>query len=92
MGSLSSIPRWRYADVLEALGRETGTPRSEEALMALLDSARGIIIGKNFLVEKMVNNDKSSGAIRICLYAALMRTAIYLSEKDKRVTLLNIST
>ena len=45
MGPLSSIPGRRYSAALEAMGREPGAARSGDALMALLDGARGIIRG-----------------------------------------------
>ena len=87
LGSLSSIPRWRYAASLDAVDREPGTARSDKALMDLLDSTREIICGKNFLVEHLVSMDKNPLRIRLTLYTSLMRTALYLSEKNIGVAL-----
>ena len=91
LGSLSSIPRWRYAAALDAVDREPGAARTEESLMDLLDSTREIISGKNYLVEHLVCNDKNPTRIRLALYASLMRSAVYLSEKNKVIALFELS-
>ena len=49
LGSLSSIPRWRCDAALDAVDREPGAARSDEALMDLLDSTRGIVSAENCL-------------------------------------------
>ena len=85
-GSLSSIPRWCYARKLEALIRDPKTPRATEALGALLESTRGIIRGENYTVNHFIGRDCNRGRLRLCLYTSLMRTALYLSEKNVTVS------
>ena len=51
-------------------------------LSALLEIARSIVKGANYTVEHFVNMEENQGEIRLSIYAALMRTALYLSEKN----------
>ena len=41
-----------------------------------------IVKGENYTVEHFVNRQANRGKIRLSIYAALMRTALYLSEKN----------
>ena len=82
IGSLSSIPRWRSSLALSDSTAEAGAPRATEALVALLESTRGIVSGDNYTVENFVNVEADQGGIRLSIYAETMRTALYLSEKN----------
>ena len=86
MGSLSSIPSWAYARKLEALNRDPKTPRTTDALGALLESTMGIIRGGNFTANHFIDRECGRTRLRLCLYTSLMRTALYLSEKNVMVS------
>lgn len=85
IGSLSSIPRWRYAATLEAKGRKASCARTSDALQALLRSTRVILSGKNVLCEFLINRDSSHEVFRLALYSSLMRASLYMSEKNDKV-------
>ena len=82
IGSLSSIPRWKYARKLEEINHVEGKSRTAEASAVILESTRSIIKGENFTVEHFINREPNQNKIRLSLYAALLRTALYLSEKN----------
>ena len=90
VGSLSSIPRWRYASALDAKARNPGCARTEEALQELLESTKEIIGGKTFLCEYLINRDASDAVFRLAFYSSLMRAALYISEKNDKVPLRSI--
>ena len=46
----------------------------------MFDIARGIISGREFLADHLVNNDKNPDMARLSLYDALLRAALYSSE------------
>ena len=81
--SLSSIPRWVYARVIEEKESEDSSQRCNRALRAFLESSREILKGKNQVVEHFLKQEDNEGGIRLSLYAALMRTALYLNEKNE---------
>ena len=56
IGSLSSIPRWRYASVLEEVDRAHGPTKSEEAPISPHGGTRGAIIGEISLLGNTINN------------------------------------
>ena len=85
IGSLSAIPRWRYARVLEVKGRDPGCARTQEALQALLESTKEVISGENALCEFLIPG-KSDALARLALYSSMMRTAFYISEKNEVVS------
>ena len=52
-----------------------------ESLAALLESARGNVSRDNYTVEHFVNMGENRGKIRLSIYAAMMWTELYFSEK-----------
>ena len=82
IGPLSSIPRWKYARKLSERGAEPGASRTIDALSTLLESTRTIAKGENYTVEHFVNREENQDRIRLSIYASMMRTALYLSEKN----------
>ena len=82
IGSLSSIPRWVYARVIEGEEREDSYKRANRALEEFLESSREIINGQNQVVEHFLGGIEGEGDMRLSLYSALMRTALYLNEKN----------
>ena len=82
IGSLSSIPRWRYARALADRKAGQGEPRTTNALSALFESTKTILKGENYTVEHFVNREANQNLIRLSIYASIMRTAVYLSEKN----------
>ena len=87
IGSLSSIPRWTYARTIEERECECSFQRTNKALEALLESSRKIITGRNPVFEHFPNREDNGERIRLSLslyiYYALMRTALYLNEKNE---------
>ena len=84
VGSLSSIPRWRFARKLEGRGEEPITRRVPDAMDAFLRSSSEIITGLNTVVEFLINRETSAPRIKLKLYAALTRSILYLEKKDSR--------
>ena len=82
VGPLSSIPRWKYARALEAKDIKEGVSRTAEASAALVESTSDIIRGGNCVVQHFIDREEKQDLLRLSLYAALMRTALYLSEKN----------
>ena len=71
-GSLSSIPRWRFAWVLEAQAEEAHSPRTGNALRAFLLPTCEISQGKNLLVAHIANRGSSCGLLRVtCLVPSI---------------------
>ena len=83
-GFLSSIPRGSYARALDETNIRDGRSRTAESSAALLESTREIIKWNSFTVEYFVNMGANQDKIRLSLYAALIRTSLYLSEKNLR--------
>ena len=79
VGSLSAIPRWRFARVLESRGEEGATPRLDNALSAFYDSTSKMTWGSNVLTEHILNKDPSAANLRMLLYGSLMRAYLYLA-------------
>lgn len=79
---LSSIPRWRYARKLSSKKAEENAPRTIEALAVLLESTRSIVKGEDPTVEHFINREENHMRIRLSTYASIMRTTLYLSEKN----------
>ena len=82
VGALSSIPRWRFARAIGVRECDTYTPRLGNALDTFYTSTCEVVEGRNLLAEHLVNRERESGAIRLTLYAALVRAYLYLADKN----------
>ena len=87
VGALSAIPRWRFARTLETREDDSITPRLGNALKAFHSSTAEITRGRNVLAEHLVNRESSADILRMVLYGALMRSYLYLVEKNNIITL-----
>ena len=85
VGALSSIPRWHFARALGVRECDSYSPRLGNALDKFYTSTREVVEGRNILVEHLVNRERESGVIRLTLYASLMRSYLYLSDKNDPV-------
>ena len=81
IGPLSSIPRWCYARKLESLNRAPETPRTTEALGALLGGKRGVIHGENYPVNHFIDRDCNSGRLRLFIYLVDARGALPIGKE-----------
>ena len=84
VGSLSAIPRWRFARVLEVKAGDSHSPRLGNALGAFYLSTCEIAQGKNLLVEHIINRETHHGVLRMVLFGSIMRAYLYLAEKSDR--------
>lgn len=82
VGSLSSIPRWRFARKLEGCGDEANVRRVPEAMDAFRESTVKILSGSNTIAEFLVNREDCAPRIKLKLYAALTRSLLYMERKD----------
>ena len=82
VGSLSSIPRWRFARKLEGRGDEPNDKRVPDAMEALSKSTKDVLDGSNVVVEFLINREPCAERIRLKLYAALTRSMLYMEKKD----------
>ena len=82
VGALSAVPRWRFARVLEAKGEDSSSPRLHDALLAMYKSTCEIGRGCNVLKEHISNKETDAGAYRLSLYGAIMRSYLYMAEKN----------
>ena len=82
VGALSAIPRWHFARVLEVKGAAGTSPRLGNALVAYYESTCQITRGRNELVEHLVNREPDVGEIKLCLFGSLMRSYLYLADKN----------
>ena len=83
IGSLSAIPRWRFARALCSEDIDATDNRSTQALSAFYESTSEILDSKNIVVEHLVNRETDAGLVRLMLYGALMRCYLYLAEKNE---------
>ena len=81
VGALSAIPRWHFARVLEANDADSSSPRLQDAILAMYESACEIVRGCNVLTEHISNKETDAGAYRLSLYGAIMRPYLYMTEK-----------
>ena len=81
IGPLSSIPRWKYDRVIEAVGREGGFPRAADSLNALLESSRVIITGRNSTLGHFFNRGGVEGNYALFVFDAHATSALNVGEE-----------
>ena len=84
IASLSSIPRWSFARVIEEREEKKGTSsRLGSALRAFYITMCKMVSGRDLLTEHLVNRGPSAGVLRLSLYAPLMRAYLYMAQKNR---------
>ena len=79
------IPRWRYARCLNSDRVDSGDfPRGGvvHALTRFNEESDRILKGENVLANRILCTVYDSGAIRIQVWRAIMRSALYIHERN----------
>ena len=82
VGALSAVPRRRFARALEVKGEAATSPRLGNALAAFYHPTCEISRGRNQLAEHLVNREPTAGEIRLALRGSLIRSYLYLADKN----------
>lgn len=81
-GALSAIHRWCFAMALCTREPDAASHRLVQALNSFYKSTCEIADAENVLAENVVNREKEAGLLRLNVYGALMRSYLYLAEKN----------